>query len=199
MNKLNTQFYLFFNKKEQIKIYFLFTLMFFASFLELLSLGMILPITSVFLGDSNSVYTDFFKNSYLFNYFNSDTLIYLLLFIFFTIYLFKIAILLFIFWYQQKILHNLKYNLSNKFYFNYITEDYSFYKNKNTASFIRNIITEVDNLINFYKSILSIVLELVVLVTISIFLLFVNTSIFLISFTSYRMIYFSLIKKRLSS
>ncbi len=97
MNKLNTQFYLFFNKKEQIKIYFLFTLMFFASFLELLSLGMILPITSVFLGDSNSVYTDFFKNSYLFNYFNSDTLIYLLLFIFFTIYLFKIAILLFIF------------------------------------------------------------------------------------------------------
>ena len=100
--------------------------MFLASFLELLSLGMILPITSVFLGDSNSVYTDFFKNSYLFNYFNSDTLIYLLLFIFFTIYLFKIAILLFIFWHQQKILHNLKYNLSNKFYFNYITEDYSF-------------------------------------------------------------------------
>ena len=202
MNKLNTQFYLFFNKKEQIKIYFLFTLMLLASFLELLSLGMILPITSVFLGDSNSVYTDFFKNSYLFNYFNSDTLIYLLLFIFFTIYLFKIAILLFIFWYQQKILHNLKYNLSNKFYFNYITEDYSFYKNKNTASFIRNIITEVDNLINFYKSILSIILELVVLVTISIFLLFINTSIFLISFTFFTavaIIYFSLIKKSLSN
>ena len=104
--------------------------MFFASFLELFSLGMILPITSVFLGDSNSVYTDFFKNSYLFNYFNSDTLI-IFLFIFFTIYLFKIAILLFIFWYQQKkILHNLKYNLSNKFYFNYITEIILFIKIK---------------------------------------------------------------------
>ena len=202
MDKFKNQFLLFFNKKEQKKIYFLFFLMFLASFLELLGLGMILPITSVFLDASSSVYTNFFENSFLSNYFNSETLIYFLLIIFFTIYLFKISTLLFISWYQQKLLYNLKYNISNKFYFNYITEDYSFYRNKNTAGFIRNIMSEVDNLINFYLSTVSIVLELVVLISLSIFLLYINISVTLISFTFFAAVaitYFSLIKKRLSN
>ena len=87
---------------------------------------------------------------------------------------------------SAKLLYNLKYNISNKFYFNYITEDYSFYRNKNTAGFIRNIMSEVDNLINFYLSTVSIVLELVVLISLSIFLLYINISVTLISFTFFR-------------
>ena len=182
MNKLKTQLSLFFSKKEQKKIYFLL-LMFLASFLELLGSRMILPITSVFLDNARSTYTVFFENYNLLNFLNSETLIYFLLIVFFTIYLFKILTLLFITWYQQKLLYDFKYNISNKFYFNYITEDYSFYRNKNTAGFIRNIMSEVDNLINFYLSVASIILESVILITLSVFLIYINPSVTLISFT----------------
>ena len=67
MNKFKTQLSLFFSKKEQKKIYFLLLLMFLASFLELLGLGMILPITSV-LDNSGSTYTVFFENYNLLNF-----------------------------------------------------------------------------------------------------------------------------------
>ena len=99
-------------------------------------------------------------------------------------------------------MYDFKYNISNKFYFNYITEDYSFYRNKNTAGFIRNIMSEVDNLINFYLSVASIILESVILITLSVFLIYINPSVTLISFTFFAIVavtYFSFIKKRLSS
>ena len=202
MNKLKTQLSLFFSKREQKKIIFVFFLMLLASFLELLSLGMILPITSVFLDDANSAHLNFLNNFSSLDFYSTQNLIYILLTIFFLIYLFKIAILLFITWYQQRFLYNLKYIISNKFFLNYITEDYSFYRNKNTASFIRNIMSEIDNLINFYLSVVTITLELIILITLSIFLLYVNTSVTLISFSFFGIIaltYYSLIKKRLSS
>ena len=60
MNKLKTHLSLFFSKREQKKIIFVFFLMLLASFLELLSLGMILPITSVFLNDTIPAHLNFF-------------------------------------------------------------------------------------------------------------------------------------------
>ena len=201
MNKLKTQLSLFFSKGEQKKIIFVFFLMLLASFLELLSLGMILPITSVFLNDANSTHLNFLNIFSSLDFYSTQNLLYILLTIFFLIYLFKIATLLFITWYQQRFLYNLKYNISNKFFLNYITEDYSFYRNKNTASFIRNIMSEIDNLINFYLSVVTITLELITLITLSIFLLYVNTSVTFISFSFFAIIaltYYSLIKKRLS-
>ena len=107
MNKLKTQLSLFFSKREQKKIIFVFFLMLLASFLELLSLGMILPITSVFLDDANSAHLNFLNNFSSLDFYSTQNLIYILLTIFFLIYLFKIAILLFITWYQQRFLYNL--------------------------------------------------------------------------------------------
>ena len=95
----------------------------------------------------------------------------------------KIATLLYISWYQQHFLYKLKYSLSNRFYFNYINENYSFYKDKNTASFIRNIMSEVDNLINFYLGVVTFSLEIIIVLTISIFLIFINPMVTLVAFS----------------
>ena len=54
-----------------------------ASFLELLSLGMILPITSVFLNDANSTHLNFLNIFSSLDFYSTQNLIYILLTIFF--------------------------------------------------------------------------------------------------------------------
>ena len=202
MKKFKDQALSFFESGQRKKIIFLFFLMGLASILELLSLGMILPITSVFLDSSKFVYGEYINNIVNHTNINIENIIYYLLFIFFIFYILKIATLLYISWYQQHFLYKLKYSLSNRFYFNYINENYSFYKDKNTASFIRNIMSEVDNLINFYLGVVTFSLEIIIVLTISIFLIFINPMVTLVAFSFFSivaLIYFTIIKNRISS
>lgn len=177
----NLNLFKLFEKKDKKKVLFLFILMGFASILELLSLGMILPISTLFIspGVENNQFINFvLKNFSL----SRESLIYFLIFIFSFIYLFKIIFLVFISWYEQKFLNNFKFNLSNKFFKNYINKDYSFFIGKNTSEFLRNIMSEIDHLIRFYMSTLLVSLETIILTAIFIFLLFINPYVTVITF-----------------
>ena len=177
----NLNLFKLFEKKDKKKVLFLFILMGFASILELLSLGMILPISTLFIspGVENNQFINFvLKNFSL----SRESLIYFLIFIFSFIYFFKIIFLVFISWYEQKFLNNFKFNLSNKFFKNYINKDYSFFIGKNTSEFLRNIMSEIDHLIRFYMSTLLVSLETIILTAIFIFLLFINPYVTVITF-----------------
>ena len=177
----NLNLFKLFEKKDKKKVLFLFILMGLASILELLSLGMILPISTLFIspGVENNQFINFvLKNFSL----SRESLIYFLIFIFSFIYFFKIIFLVFISWYEQKFLNNFKFNLSNKFFKNYINKDYSFFIGKNTSEFLRNIMSEIDHLIRFYMSTLLVSLETIILTAIFIFLLFINPYVTVITF-----------------
>lgn len=177
----NLNLFKLFEKKDKKKVLFLFILMGFASILELLSLGMILPISTLFI--SPDVENNQFINFVLENFsLPKESLIYFFIFIFSFIYLFKIIFLVFISWYEQKFLNNFKFNLSNKFFKNYINKDYSFFIGKNTSEFLRNIMSEIDHLIRFYMSTLLVSLETIILSAIFIFLLFINPYVTVITF-----------------
>lgn len=195
----NLNLFKLFEKKDKKKVLFLFILMGLASILELLSLGMILPISTLFIspGVENNQFINFvLKNFSL----SRESLIYFLIFIFSFIYLFKIIFLVFISWYEQKFLNNFKFNLSNKFFKNYINKDYSFFIGKNTSEFLRNIMSEIDHLIRFYMSTLLVSLETIILTAIFIFLLFINPYVTVITFLIFFVvgtIYISLFKNNI--
>lgn len=195
----NLNLFKLFEKKDKKKVLFLFILMGFASILELLSLGMILPISTLFIspGVENNQFINFvLKNFSL----SRESLIYFLIFIFSFIYFFKIIFLVFISWYEQKFLNNFKFNLSNKFFKNYINKDYSFFIGKNTSEFLRNIMSEIDHLIRFYMSTLLVSLETIILTAIFIFLLFINPYVTVITFLIFFVvgtIYISLFKNNI--
>lgn len=195
----NLNLFKLFEKKDKKKVLFLFILMGLASILELLSLGMILPISTLFIspGVENNQFINFvLKNFSL----SRESLIYFLIFIFSFIYFFKIIFLVFISWYEQKFLNNFKFNLSNKFFKNYINKDYSFFIGKNTSEFLRNIMSEIDHLIRFYMSTLLVSLETIILTAIFIFLLFINPYVTVITFLIFFVvgtIYISLFKNNI--
>ena len=119
------KFLIFSKKKEKNKIIFLFIFMGFASLLELLGLSMILPISSLFISNeiNNNELINFILETFSMS---KENLIYFFVLLFTIIYLFKIIFLIFISWYEQSFLNNFKFNLSNKFFKNYIGKDYSF-------------------------------------------------------------------------
>ena len=87
MNPLKLKIFQFLEKKEKNNVVFLFFLMIISSVLELLSLGLIIPLATTFV-DSSQVYDNFYVNKII-SKFNipQEDLIFYFLFIFFLVYL----------------------------------------------------------------------------------------------------------------
>lgn len=190
-----------FEKTEKKKISLLFIFIGLASILELFSLGMILPIATLFVSPE-------IENNEIINFaltklpLTRESLIYFFILVFSALYLLKITFLVFISWYEQSFLNKFKFSLSNKFFKNYIKKDYSFFIGKNSSEFLRNIMGEIDHLIRFYMSLLSVSLETIILIAIFIFLLFVNYYVTLITFSLFLIvgtIYISYFKNNLKN
>ncbi len=201
MNIIKLKIFNLFEKTEKKKISLLFIFIGFASILELLSLGMILPIATLFVSPE-------IENNEIINFaltklpLTRESLIYFFILIFSALYLLKITFLVFISWYEQSFLNKFKFSLSNKFFKNYIKKDYSFFIGKNSSEFLRNIMGEIDHLIRFYMSLLLVSLETIILIAIFIFLLFINYYVTLITFSIFLLvgtIYISYFKNNLKN
>ena len=132
----------FLDKKQKNQSYLLFCLMFFASGLEFLSIGLILPIIGIFF---NSESTQLFEIlNFLKIYFHEENLLLKVLFLFVSIFIIKTSILVFISWYEQKFIATFKEQFSSKLFYNYLNQNYSFFDGRNSSDFIRNLVTELD-------------------------------------------------------
>lgn len=143
---------------------------------ELLGIGMIIPLLGVLIeGEIN-----------ILNYkIKSDNLIFLILFIYFFIYLVKASILTYVSYWKEGFLLKFKYYTYNKLFKGYLSQDYLFYSNKETAALSRNIINVslfADNLSNFT----ILISEFILIFLFSCLLLFYNfkVTIYVIIFVS---------------
>ena len=133
----------FLDEKQKNQSYLLFCLMFFASGLEFLSIGLILPIIGIFFFDSESTQLLEILN-FLKIYFHEENLLLKVLFLFVSIFIIKTLILVFISWYEQKFIATFKEQFSSKLFYNYLNQNYSFFDGRNSSDFIRNLVTELD-------------------------------------------------------
>ena len=195
-------FFLILSNKQKKFITYLITLSFIGAFLELISLGLLIPIITILNNES-------INNSYIFNNIfmsigenlkkiTNDTttaLISLFFFIFF-IKTFFFTVLLKL---NNKFTCNLNFSLSTRIFENYLFQKYYFYLSRGSSKLIHNITNEINNLVNIYfTSLLSLFNEILLLISISILLIIISPLSFfsvVIVFLLFSSIFYSVIKK----
>ncbi len=147
-------------------------LMFIAMILESLSVGIILPLTSILLtGDLDN---SFFANFFVIDLFSERNLIYIALTITIIIFLIKNLALVFNHWRHTKFLRKLQFEITNKFFIYYLKKDYIFFLQNNSAHLYRNLTDIVNSSISYIKGYMILFTEIVVFIGIIIILFYVD-------------------------
>jgi ABC-type multidrug transport system fused ATPase/permease subunit len=166
MKKLIQILFKLFDEKELKKTYILIFLMLIGIFLEVLSIGMFLPILTFMVQDNFAIYLTniFFFKTYLDNP-DQKTIGFILLILLFFIFLIKNLYLAYLSNYQMKYVFDIQKNLSSKFFLRYINNEYSFFISSNSYQLMQNINGEIGVFINnFLMPSLIFILEILVLI-----------------------------------
>ena len=137
---------------EKKKLLILFILMIIASFLEMISIGIIIPLINFLINPdaiSNNIFS--FIAKYSSNLSNLSYINFVILAIF-VIYILKNLFLFFYTFFYGKILLELKANIKKRLFQQYLKKDYIFHLNSNSAFLIKNIQMETSILINNFVS-----------------------------------------------
>ena len=190
----------FFDAHQKRKGIILIFLMVVASLLEMISLGLILPMAGLLLENpdiKNNIFIE--KFSHYVNTPYENLILYLLLF-FLIFYIIKIFYLVFVIWYEQRFLTSFKKKLADRFFLNYISQNFSFFIKRNRAEFLGNITTEIDQATISLTHFLKLTLESLIVIGLLSLLIFLNpitaVSTFFI-FLFFSSIYLKLFKKKL--
>ena len=128
------------NKKEKILICSIFIMMIINSFLEILSIGALIPLIALFFeGNNSSIFSNI---PFLQNIFNNLTYILDIKSILIIIALIYSVKNFFIIFYQfclGKIMMHIRLRLVKDLYKKYLSQDYEFFLSKNSSEIIRNI------------------------------------------------------------
>ena len=196
MNRISNLF----DYSQKLKFIILIFFMIIASFLELMGLGMVILILNSFLGLTSN-YLEIL-NDYLKIFFKIDGNFEIILFFVFVIFTIKFLILVFVSWMEADFLTKFREKISNKLYYNFLNRDAASLLKKNSAEYIRNFTEEIVVSSLFIQSSLKIILDSILILTFFIFLTYFNpitTGIVFIFFSSLGIIYFVLVKNKLSS
>jgi len=188
------------DKDLKRKFVFLSVFVFISMLLEILSIGMILPLISSFLepdlllNKARSALGIEFKTTI------KLTIVALVLLL--SVFILKNVFLIFKEWYQIKFTQGTHLFLSDKLYKSYLTRKYSFFIKTNSAKLIRNMVGEVGSTVEYINKTLLTFNELLVFFGIGIFLLLLEpkaTLIVLLITLSLSLIFYLVTKKRISN
>ena len=164
------------NQKKQFIT--LVVLMLISMTLEISLLKFVFELLNSLSGNTkstNSFITDFFLNLKI-----EDNKILIIIFLIFSIYLFKTLLNLTINWKKANFIFKVKENLSLKFLKGYLYMPRVFHLRTNTAQLIKNITSEIDSLMSSLLSISNVFLESIILIGIISFLFIFNFKITLV-------------------
>ena len=174
--------------------------MFFAMILETLSVGIVVPLLSIFLkGDiESSIFSYFF----IFGKPTGKNLIYVGLLTTSAIFLLKNFLLAFNLWHQSKFLQQTKLEFTNKLFKYYLKNDYMFFLQNNSASLYRNLTDIIATFVQYITKHMIFFSEIIVFTGITFVLFYVDflgTIIVLFSVSIVTSIIYILTRKRVIS
>ena len=194
------KFLYFFNSNQKKTLLMLLSFMFISTILEMIGLGFIFSIvgalnpsnleSNIFLNKLN----DFFKLE------ANELLLYILL-LFLLFYVIKIIFLAFYNWFENNFLYSYQEHLSSKVFKEYLNQSLNYFYTRNSAEFIRNLITEVEHFSGWLLYTLKLILEITIVFGIFCFLAYLNfhfTILITIILLFFSTLYFFLLKKKLS-
>ena len=166
------------DNKKKSQFFGLFFLLFIGSILEIMSIGMILPVLTFLSQDLNNIGSKYF--SILFEpllVFSKKDLIKYSIIIFCSIFLLRSFFILFLAWVQNNYIYGWKVNLSDEVFKKYMNLPYIFHLKNNSAELNRNVVIEVDKCVGVFNNVLFLILEILVSVGVVSLLLFVSWQI----------------------
>ena len=144
----------------------------FASFMEVLGLGLLIPIVSSLL--DNSIYLKF--NNFFSNYglitFTHNSFLYFCIILLPTIFIFKNLFLLFFHYLEANLIFNTLRDFSKKIYKIFLFQKYEFYINESSSNFFTKLGSELAILQNYLISSVIYITELIILTSLVLFLLY---------------------------
>lgn len=144
MNLLS-QIFSILDKNDKFHFFLLLFLIFISMFLEILSIGLIVPIITLVIENDQSFFSEY--NFYIFDNFfllNKETQIILVLAIFALVYFFKSVYLTLLTVYLNSFSYNLKAKISKNLFKSYLNKKFQFYIENNSSKLLRNIKDEPD-------------------------------------------------------
>ncbi len=165
--------------RDQYKIIIVILILtIFASFTELVSIGLIIPLLNLFVGNDYQNYLNYFN---FFNLEDKNKILIFILSIFAFAHLFKFIMNRSLIFLQNKFSHKLYSDLAKKLFNDYINRDYIFFIDKTSPELMRNILTEC-NIFSFgvIYHIIRLISEAIILITLVGILFFFNFQVTLI-------------------
>jgi ATP-binding cassette, subfamily B, bacterial PglK len=159
------------NKQKKYAI-FIFALMFFAMFFEILSLGMMLPLLSIFL--KGELETSIFSYFFVFGKLEGKNLIYFGLALTLFVFTVKNMFLTYNLWHQNKFLQNANYEFTSRLFKHYLKKDYIFFIQNNSGNLYRNLTSIVSNYVAFISKYILLLSEIMIFTGLIIILLYVD-------------------------
>ena len=163
-----------------------------SAILEVLSIALILPVIDLILNNGE---LSFFKFNLSINEFNTNKLLFLIIFL----YIIKSLLLILINRYQLKVTINISKVISNKLFKKFLDEDYIFFTKNNNATLLRNINYETSKFAqSFLPSVIKLFSDFIILLFLILLLMQFNfkmTIIFLIFFSLLGGTYLFFVKK----
>jgi ABC-type multidrug transport system fused ATPase/permease subunit len=183
-------------KKRQKQFKFLFVIMFFASFSEVLSIGAVLPFLGVLTNPEKVFNLKILHN--VFYYFNIEKPSQILLpftIIFSLAVLFSAFFRMLLLWAQTKIGHNIGTDFSLSVYKKTLYQPYSIHVQRNSSEVISGISNKVQSIIySILLPILNLISSFIMIFTILCALFFINSKIAVYSILGFSIIYSTIIK-----
>ena len=171
-----------FSLKQKKIAFYLTILMLIAMLLEILSLNFLFLLISYMVDPSNILKFKFYPFLESFSETNKISIILTITIFFLLIFVLKTFSIIFLSYKQSKFFADTRENLSHTFLKGYIYMPRLFHLRSNTSNLIKNITFEIDSLIVSLRSFSIITMEVIFLIGVSIFLLFINYKVTIIAF-----------------
>ena len=161
---------------KQRSLFFMLSFLFILlALIEVLSIGIILPVIYVLIDQSSEVYKYIFSiYSYFIENLSHQNLIIISLLIVILIYLIKAVLYAFITWLSLKVTAKINIELTNKLYKSYLNESFLFHLSQNSSKLLRNVLSEVSHFCNLIYLLIQMLSDILMIIFITIMLLIVE-------------------------
>jgi ABC-type multidrug transport system fused ATPase/permease subunit len=158
--------------KEKIKIFFLFNLILLISILEILGIGLILPLLYFLIDEKNILK---FKEILFFSHLSNQQIFNISILTISIIFLTKFILTIFFQIKKNKIIFKLMHILLKKVYSKYLNQSYNFFLKKDSSFFVSNLSTQIPDIIyNFIMPSILLFSDILILFFIIVLLLVVD-------------------------
>lgn len=199
MKKLNKVL----NKSQKLKTIVLTLFLFFGMILEVLSLGILIPIITLLLSsEDNLTQFSLIENLYEFIPFLKENTVLSFSVLILIVFSFKSIYLIYLNYRKNRFISNIVKYVSDKLYKNILSRDYNFHVKRNSAETIRNLQSDIHFFTIYLESYISLIIEIGLAVSVLVFLIIVEpfgsiiTFLFLIITSA---IYFRIIRRRVAN